>query len=105
MCPSAQAVRTRSPWMLRASCSCIGNPLEGRNPGLGAPEDQRVNVVGPLVRVHRLEVHAVADEVVFDRDATGAVPVARYAGNLQCTPAGVPLQERNNIRTRSSRVS
>ena len=41
---------------------CAG---EGLQPGLGPPQDQGVDVVGPFIGIHGFQVHDVADDVEF----------------------------------------
>ena len=45
---------------------------KGRNARNPPPQHQRVDVVRPLVRVHGLQVHAVADDVVLVLDAVAS---------------------------------
>ena len=56
---------------------------EGLDAGLGAAQDQGVDVVGALVGVDRLEVHDVADDVVLVGDAVAAVHVARHPRDVE----------------------
>src|SRR5512140_1699649 len=62
----------------RTSVPPTGRPRSGRlcrerlDAGLGAAEDQGVHVVGAFVRVHRLEVHHVPDDVELVGDAVAA---------------------------------
>jgi hypothetical protein len=55
---------------------------EGGDPGLGAAEDQGVDVVGAFVGIDRFEVHHVADHVVLVGDAVAAVHVAGGPGDV-----------------------
>jgi hypothetical protein len=48
------------------------NLSERVNPRNALPDDQRVDVVRPLVGLHRFQVHHVAHERVFIRDAVGS---------------------------------
>src|SRR5208283_4758375 len=56
---------------------------EGGDAGLGAPQDQGVDVVGAFVSVDRLQVHHVADHVVLVGDAVAAMHVAGGAGDVE----------------------
>src|SRR5690606_10074078 len=83
-CPRSSRATTRTRTARRSS-------RERLNPGLGAAEDQGVDVVGALVRVDRLEVHDVADHVVLVGDAVAAVHVARGARDVERLAAAVAL--------------
>src|SRR5579862_9380781 len=65
---------------------------EGGDAGLGAPEDQGVDVVGALVGVDGFEVHDMADDVEFVVDAVAAMHVARQPRDLQSLAAIVALE-------------
>src|SRR3569833_2477441 len=52
---------------------------ERREAGLRAAENQRVDVVGTNVRVHRFQVAHVSHHVELVADAVAAVDVARFA--------------------------
>src|SRR5262245_16521122 len=68
--------------------------LEERlQPGLCAPQDQRVHVVRALVGVDGLEVRGVAHDVVLDLDAVAAVHVAGRARNVERLAAVVALDD------------
>ena len=54
-------------------------------------EDQGVNVVRALVRLHGFEIHHVAHDRVVLRDTVGAEDVARDAGALEGHPDVVAL--------------
>src|SRR5712692_4334609 len=56
--------------------------VEGADPRDLLTQDQRVNVVGPFVGVHRLEVREVAHRLVFGQDAVGAEQAPGLAGDL-----------------------
>src|SRR5579883_1774295 len=71
--------------------------IEGGDAGLGAAEDEGVDVVRALIGVDRLQIHDVADDVVLVRDAVAAMHVARRPGDLQCLAAAVALQERDHL--------
>src|SRR3989304_5766190 len=62
----------------QARCAASGTrDLEKRlDPRLCAAEDERVDVVGAFVGVHRLEVREHAHHVIFLADAVAAVHVA-----------------------------
>ena len=45
---------------------------EGRNPGDRLAENQRVDVVRPLVGVHRLDVGHVTHRLILDQNTVGA---------------------------------
>src|SRR5258708_25016605 len=77
---------------------------EGRDPRLRAPEDQGVDVVRAFVCVHRLEVHAVADDVVLVRDAVCAVHVAGDARDVERLAARVALQYLDDLGRRLALV-
>src|SRR5437762_6808235 len=66
--------------------------------GLGAAEDQRVDVVGALVGVHRFEVAHHAHDMEFVGDAVAAVHVAGDAGDVESLAGVVALHQRNRGR-------
>src|SRR4051812_41307493 len=66
---------------------------EGGDACLRAAEDERVHVVGPLVRVHRLEVHGVADDV--DSSETPFAPCMSRA--TRATSSALPQELRLSI--------
>src|SRR5262245_39248151 len=75
------------------------SPLEKRlQAGLRPPEDQRVYVVRPLIRVDRLQVHRMAHDVELERDAVAAVHVARHAGDVQRLADICPLDDGDHLR-------
>src|ERR1700683_3001793 len=57
--------------------------LERRDTGLGAAEDEGVDVVRALIGVHGFQIHQVGDAVVFVDDAVAAVHVARSARDVE----------------------
>src|SRR5205085_5083100 len=70
---------------------------EGRDPGLGPTEDQRMDVVRALVSIDRLQVHHVANHVVLVVDAVAAMHVAGEAGDIEGLAAIVALQQRDRL--------
>src|SRR6266851_6368721 len=64
---------------------------ERSDAGLGAAEDQGVDVVGAFIGVDRLEVHHVTDHVVLVGDAVAAMHVAGGAGDVERLAAIVAL--------------
>src|SRR5437667_2537301 len=70
---------------------------EGGDAGLGAAEDEGVDVVRALVGVGRLEVHDMADDVELVDDAVAAVHVARDPGDVEGLAAGVALHDRRDL--------
>src|SRR5271170_5674699 len=81
-----ETIRLESPWTPAFSAS------KGGNPRLRAAQDQGMNVVGSLVGIHGLEIHHVADHVVFVDDAVAAVHVAGHARDVQRLAGGIALQ-------------
>src|SRR5690606_27028297 len=71
---------------------------EGLDAGLGAAQDEGVDVVGALIGIDRLQVHDMTDDMVFIRYAVAAVHVARHAGDVQGLAAGVALDQRDRLR-------
>ncbi len=59
------------------------NSTEGRDAGLRATENQRMNVVRALVGIDRFEVHYMADHMELVGDAVAAVHVAGRARDIQ----------------------
>src|SRR6185312_11271923 len=66
--------------------------------GLGAAEDERVDVVRALVGVHGLEVLRHADDVILLGDAVAAVHVACRPGDVERLAAVVALHQRDRRR-------
>src|SRR6476620_5387531 len=64
----------------------------------GAPEDERMHVMRPLVGVHRLEVLRVTHHVILDVDAVAAQHVAGRARNVERLAAIVALDNRDGFR-------
>ena len=56
--------------------------LKRLNPGLRAAQNQRVNVVRALIRVHHFKVHHVAHHAVFIANAIATEHVARNARDV-----------------------
>src|SRR5687767_12103312 len=77
---------------------------EGLDAGLRPPQDQGMDVVRALVRVHHLEVDQMADHAELVRDAVAAEHVAREARDLQRLAARVTLQDRGHLRRRRALV-
>src|SRR3954471_4310630 len=71
---------------------------ESRNAGLGAAEDQRVDVVRALVSVDGLQIDQMADDVKLVMDAVAAMHIAREAGDIERLSAIVALQQRDRLR-------
>ena len=65
--------------------------------GDGPAEDEGVDVVGTFVGIDRFQVHDVADDVVFVRDAVASEHVAALARNFQRFAARVALQQRDHL--------
>src|SRR6266446_9613533 len=65
------------------STSRLGSDAEGVQSRDVAPDDQRVDIVGALVSIDRLEVHHVADDGMLVHDACGAQDVAGHAGAVE----------------------
>src|SRR3954470_13542696 len=68
---------------------------KGLDAGLGTAEDQRVDVVGAFVGVHRFEVAHHAHDMEFVRDAVAAVHVAGDAGDVERLAGVVALHQRD----------
>src|SRR5688572_10582458 len=75
----------------------LGGSTERGDPGLGAPEYQRVDVVRAFVGVDRLEVHHVADYVELVGDAVAAVHVAARTRDLERLAARIALQQGHHL--------
>ncbi len=74
-------------------------PSEKRlQPGLRAPKDQRVDVVRPLIGVHRLKVHHVTDDLEFFGYSVAAVHVTRHPRNLQRLDTVVAFDDADHLR-------
>src|SRR5689334_24947596 len=71
---------------------------ESGNAGLGAAEDQRVDVVRALVSVDGLQVDQMSDDVELVVDAVAAVHVAGEPGDIERLAAIVALEHRNRLR-------
>merc|ERR1711991_334213 len=71
---------------------------EGLLAGNGTAKDEGVDVVRALVGVDGLEVHDVADDVVFVADAVAAQHVAALPGNVQRLSAVVALHHGDHLR-------
>src|SRR3954470_18491833 len=69
------------------------NSAECLDAGLRPPEDQGMDVMGPLIGVDRLEIDHVADDVELVRDAVAAMHVARHPGDVQRLAAIVALHQ------------
>ena len=63
------------------------------------PIDQRVDLVGALIREDRLQVGHVTDHRVFEGDPVGAEDGARRAGNLERIAHVVELAEADLLRS------
>ena len=77
---------------------------EGLNAGLAATQDQGMDVMGPFVGVHGLEVQHVANHRVFVRDAVAAEHVTRSSRNLQRLAAVVAFQQRDRLGLECART-
>ena len=62
-----------------------------RNTGLRASQNQRMDVVRPLQRIHGLEVEHMPDHMELIRDAVATVNVSGGARNIQCLASAVAL--------------
>src|SRR5579875_1123130 len=69
-----------------------------------APDDQRVDVVGPLVRIHRLEVGGVTHRMVLERNAVAAENGPRLPGDDQSGAHVVALGEADLCVSQPARV-
>src|SRR5262249_12161882 len=69
-----------------------------------AADDQRVDVVRPLVGVDRLEIHHVPDDRVLVHDAGGAQDVAPEPGAVERHLHVVHLRHRDLLRSQLTRV-
>src|SRR5690606_37896082 len=100
-CPHQGPASTRASSMTRRPSS--GRETDwfisgkGADAGDRAAEDQRVDVVRALIGVHRLEIHGVADHMIFGRDAVAAMHVARGPRDIERLAAIVALQEADPI--------
>src|SRR5207248_2372366 len=56
--------------------------VEGIQPGNLVPQDERMHILRPLVRVHRLEVGEVAHRLILRQDAVGAEEAVRLARHV-----------------------
>src|SRR6185437_2351196 len=74
-----------------------GDPSKRGYAGLCTAEDQRMDVVRPLVGVDGLEVQHVADHVELVDDAVAAVHVARHPCDLERLAAAVALHDRRDL--------
>src|SRR5215471_3575148 len=89
----------RSPMPSRRSKrTCRARSEECLDPGLGATEDQRVNVVRAFVGVDGLEIAQHAHHVELVRYAVAAMDVARHARDLERLAAIVALEQRHRRR-------
>ena len=61
--------------------------------GDGAPEDERMHIVGALVGVDHLEVDQVARHAELVADAVATHHVARHAGDVQRLAAAVAFHD------------
>ena len=66
--------------------------------GLGAPQNQRVNVVRPFVSIDRFQIHHVANYVVLIRNPVAAMHVPRCSRNLERLAAVIALEQRDRLR-------
>ena len=69
-----------------------------------APEDERVNIVRALVRIHRFEIGEVAHDAECGRNPIGAEHVARQAGDIERLARVVALDERDRFRSELPRI-
>src|SRR4051794_32498801 len=98
--PRPGMTKMKAPYAARA----LPRPplLEERlNAGLGAAEDQRMNVMRALVGVDRLQVGQHPHYVELVRDAVATVHVARHAGDVERLAAIVALEQRDRRRRRA----
>src|SRR4029077_6805598 len=72
------------------------------DPGLGAAEDQRVDVVRAFVGIDGFEIAQHAHHVELVGDAVAAVDVARHARDLERLAAIVALEQRHRRRRGSA---
>ena len=83
---------------------CAVRLIEGLDARLAAAEDQGMNVVGPFISIHGLEVQHVANHRVFVRDAVAAEHVTRSSRNLQRLAAVVAFQQRDRLGLECART-
>lgn len=55
-----------------------------------------------FIRVNGLQVHDMADDVVFISDAVATQHVSCLSGDIQGLPAAIPLKHRDHLWTCSS---
>jgi len=70
---------------------------EGGDAGDSPAEDECVDVVGPLVRVHCLQVHYVPDNVIFIGYSVSSKHIPALSSNIQSLSTIVSLQQRNHF--------
>jgi len=70
--------RIEGAWSLEPGAWSLTS-LEGSDPGHVLPENQRMDVVRPLVRRHRLEVAEMTHDRILERDPVPAEDVAAHA--------------------------
>src|SRR5690606_22879699 len=66
--------------------------------GLGAAEDQRMNVVRTFIGIHGLQVLGVAHDAISDLDAVATMHVARHASDVERLATVVALDDRDHLR-------
>src|SRR5204862_1614884 len=91
--------RSRRGWVNDEALSA-----ERLDSGLGAAEDQRMDVVRALVGVDRFQIHHMADHMEFVMDAVAAMHVAGEAGDIERLAAIVALQHRDRLGRAASLV-
>ena len=69
-----------------------------------APEDERVNIVGAFVCIHRFEIGEVAHDGEGGGNSIGAQHVAGHAGDIERLACIVALDERDCFRGKRARI-
>src|SRR5271170_2835585 len=101
--PAATAIPNKTAENIFADPKFMGalpERLKRRDTGLGAAEDEGVDVVRALIGVHGFQIHQVADDVVFVDDAVAAMHVARGARDVERLAAGIALEHRYHLGRR-----
>ena len=56
-----------------------------------------MHIMCALIGVYRLQIHDVANDVIFVGDSVAAVHIARHAGDLDRFTAGIALDQRDRF--------
>src|SRR5207249_1559395 len=92
---NAEAAARHGPF---SSAFRIPHSVEGIQSRYFLPQYERMDVVRPLVRVHRLEVREVTHRLIFRENPVGAEQPARLARDVGRDAHVVPLGERHLLR-------